>query len=58
MLKVTRGPIIKFFIYEIIFSFFWKLFEHSNFGFFPSFTAPIFYNFAEFKFFEFLKLFF
>ena len=36
MLKVMRGPIIQFLIiiiYEIIFSFFKKLFEYSNFFF-------------------------
>ena len=57
MLKVTRGPVIWFFHLRNYFFIFLKLFEHSNFGFFFYFNAPIFYNFQNLIIFLFSKFF-
>ena len=57
MLKVTRGPVIRFFNLRNNFVIFLKLFEHSNFSFFFHFNALIFYNFPYLIFFGFLEFF-
>ena len=54
--KSYEVQLFDFFIYEIICSFFFKLFEHSIF-FYPNFNALIFYNSPNLIFFEILKLF-
>ena len=48
MLKVTRGSIIRFFLFTKVFFYFSKNYlSTSLFFLFPNFDAPIFYNFPR-----------
>ena len=57
MLRVTRGPIFRFFYLQNIFPFKKKLFGHSNLVFPPNFNAEIFYNFPNLVFLNFESFF-